>query len=144
MKRILLKFMLVFAFIGAILISSCETYIEPPIPNCEKYQTGDIKVVNKLGFSTRFDIYDDGNGVYISNGGSHAWNDIDAGYYTMWIQLDGDWYFWKQDQRLAACETLTFTWNSTKKSTHGIYLEVSKDGEIIETIMEFELDVNRL
>lgn len=136
MKKMLLKFALALAFIGAIILGSCE--IEPPIPDCQEYQYGDIKVVNNVGFSTRFDIHDDGSGKYVSNGSSYTWNDVDAGYYTMWIYIDSEWYYWEQDQRLVACETLTFTWYlDNKKSINNLYLEISRNGEVIKTITEF-------
>ena len=140
MKKILLKFAAVLAIFGAAIMFACEE----PIPECQQNQTGDIKVVNKIGFSTNFDIYDDGSGNYISNGGSHTWYGVDAGYYTMWVRLDGDWFYWEQEQRLVACELLTFTWYlNKKKSTNNLYLEISRNGEIIKTITEFKLDTDR-
>lgn len=54
MKRILLKFALVLAFIGAIIISSCE--VEPPKPECELQNYGSVTVKNSTGYNVWVDV----------------------------------------------------------------------------------------
>lgn len=64
---------------------------------------------------------------------------MDKGTVYIWASFDGeDWVY--DTYYLDACETLTYTWylNNKKSSSPEFYLEISKDGEILKEVTEFQ------
>jgi len=120
MKKILLKFALALAFIGAIVISSCEK--EPPRPQCEIDNVGTVTVKNSTGYNVWVDVTW-GNVVenyekLLYNGNSYKYNQIPAGSIEIWVSFDGsDWSY--NYENLSACENMTYTWYLSGKKSAG-------------------------
>jgi len=131
MKKILLKFALALAFIGAIVISSCEK--EPPRPQCEIDNVGTVKVVNSTGYNVWVDVTW-GNVVenyekLLYNNNTYKYTNIPAGSIEIWVSFDGnDWYY--EYENLSACEDMTYTWYlSSSKSTACPFYTYAPNGE---------------
>ena len=134
MKKILLKFALALAFIGAIIISSCEK--KPVIPPCERDNVGTVTVVNRTGYSIWVDVTW-GNIVenyekLLNNNGSYKYSEIPAGSIEIWAKISS----WEYDvEYLNACENMTYTWTLAKSGdvkSAELMLEISDgDGNIL-------------
>lgn len=140
-RRYLLTSLLALFFGAALLLTSCEEP-PPPIPDCEKYGYGEVTVKNSTGYQIKVDVTYTSNGVnyekWINHGGSYTY-EMDKGTVYIWASFDGvDWVY--DTEYLSSCEHLTYTWYLTgkKSSTPEFYLELSKDGEVVKTIHEFQ------
>lgn len=145
MKKLLLKFAAVLAIFGSAIMFSCEEP-PPPIPDCEKYGYGEVTVKNSTGYQIKVDVTYTSTGInnekWLYNGGNYTY-EMDEGKVYIWASFDGD--DWVYDTHfLDACETLTYTWYlDKKKSTNSLYLEISRNGEIIKTVTDFEQHIDR-
>lgn len=140
MKKMFLKFAMLFAFIG-IMVISCEEP-PPPVPACESQGYGDVKVKNTTGYNLWVDCTYTSNGTNyekkLSNGSSYSYQ-MDKGTVYIWASFDGsDWVY--DTEYLSACENLTYTWYlDNKKSTgRSLYLIVTHPDGQNETIEGFE------
>lgn len=127
-------------FVG-LFIASCEEP-EPPMPDCEKYNTGSVVVYNMTGYSLKVDVTESGEDVnyekWVTNGDRTSYPRIEAGSIRLWASFDGDdWVY--DTYYLSACEDLTYTWylNKKKSTESGLYVEIAKDGVVIKTVTEF-------
>jgi hypothetical protein len=133
MKRLLPKFVLILSFIGLIFASSCEPVDNRP--ECEKLNQGTVVVKNYTGYSLWVDVTEgssfENDERRIYNGSSTTYYNIAAGSIRVWASYDGvDWVY--NNQSLSSCYTLTYTWNSKKKSAEA-NLELFLDEKPIET-----------
>ena len=137
MKKILLKFALALAFIGAIVITSCVK--EPPRPQCEIDNVGTVTVKNSTGYNVWVDVTW-GNVVenyekLLYNNNTYKYTNIPAGSIEIWVSFDGnDWYY--EYESLSACENMTYTWYlSSNKSTGCPFYTYAKNGmRIVPTL----------
>lgn len=143
MKKMLLKFALALAFIGAIITFSCEE----PKPDCEIYDYGTVIVKNETGFKAEVDVtwgsYDTNDERIVYNGSSTTYREVPAGKIYMWVSIytSGGWSGWltPETEYLSSCYELTYRWyNSNAKSTNSLSLDIIRDGVVIKTITEFE------
>jgi hypothetical protein len=140
MKKILLKFAAVLAIIGAAFMFACEE----PIPDCERYDYGDVIVENSTGLRIKVDVTEGSSEInnekWLSSGGRTTYSRIDAGSITIWASIDGyDWVY--DDYYLDACEELTYTWylNNKKSAQNSMYLEITnRNGDVLKTVDEFQ------
>lgn len=126
-----------------LFVSSCE--VEPPTPDCELYDYGEVTVVNKTEVwhiivdvtYTETSINDEKR---LFQDGSYSYR-MDAGKIYIWASANGnDWFY--DTYYLKACENLTYTWYyvSGKKSTNsGLYSIVEVDGVAVDTLYNFEV-----
>jgi len=138
MKKILLKFALALAFIGAIVITSCVK--EPPRPQCEIDNVGTVTVKNSTGYNVWVDVTW-GNVVenyekLLYNNNTYKYTNIPAGSIEIWVSFDGnDWYY--EYENLSACENMTYTWYlSARKSTGCPFVLYINGEEVIPVLKE--------
>jgi len=139
LKRVPLFFSFLLITALSLLLSCVEP--EPIIPDCEKYGYGDVTIRNSTGYSLWVDCtYIIGGVNYekkLYSGNSYTY-EMDKGTVYIWASFDGDdWVY--DSQYLSACEDLTYTWylNKKKSTGTGLYLEISKDGKVVERITSF-------
>ena len=138
MKKILLKFALALAFIGAIVISSCEK--EPPIPACERDHVGTVTAKNSTGYNIWVDVtWGDVVENYeklLYNGNSYKYTQIPAsghpesygGKIEYWASSDRDSWVWDIDY-LSPCEDMTVTWYPASRKSTGCPFVLYINGE---------------
>jgi len=138
MKKILLKFALALAFIGAIIITSCEK--KPIIPPCERDNVGTVTVKNSTGYNVWVDVTW-GNVVenyekLLYNNNTYKYSNIPAGRIEIWITFDNnDWYY--EYENLSACQDMTYTWYlSGKKSTDCPFVSYINGEEVIPKLKQ--------
>jgi len=141
MKKILLKFALVLAFIGTIFILSCEPP-EPPRPDCEINNYGSVTVKNSTGYNIWVDVTW-GNVIenyekLLYNSNSYKYTHVPAGSIEIWVTFDGtDWSF--NYENLSSCEDLKYTWYLSNKKSAGdcpFILDVGNGEMVIPVLKE--------
>lgn len=139
MKNLLLKFAAVLTILGSAIMFSCEE----PVPDCEKYDYGNVIVKNSTGLRIMVDVTEGSSEInderWLNSGGRTTYSRIDAGSITVWASPDGyDWVY--DDHYLDACEELTYTWYIDKKksSDSNFILEINMGGNIFKMISDFE------
>ena len=135
MKKLKNYLVILFTFVTLCFVGiSCET--EPVVPACESGNYGTVIVKNNTGSQLMVDV----NGIdetWIGNGYKCTYTKVSAGSITIWGSYDGS--NWTYDYGyLSSCETFTYTWHS-KKSSNGLYLEISKNGEVIKVITDLQV-----
>lgn len=145
MKKI--KFFSLIITFMMLIFTSCETV--DPSPDCEQNSYGTVIVKNSTGYAIIVDVtegsseYNDER--YLSNGGRTTYYKIDAGNIRVWGSFDGDSWN-KNSHYLTSCEEYTFTWYLNKKSNsiENVWLEISKNGEVIEIVKDVDIGVKNL
>jgi hypothetical protein len=142
MKKILVLLILAFG----LFLSGCEEPA-PLVPDCELYGYGKVTVVNKAGFPFWVDVTYTLTGVnyskWLYTADSYTYR-MDKGIIYIHAFYGSMWAY--DDYYLNACEELTYTWYSTnvkKTNTPELYLEISKNGEVIETVTDLQKNINR-
>jgi hypothetical protein len=138
LKRLAGILMIMSMFFGTLLVlTSCETTIEPVKPDCEVYDYGNFIVLNTTGYTAWVDV-DNIDERRLYHGGQTTYSEVPAGSHKMYIDINNEGWQYK-NQYLDECETITYTWYlANKKSTGNLRLDISIDGEILETVTEFE------
>ena len=121
---------------------------EPPMPTCEREQTGTVKVKNTTGYNLWVDCTYTSTGTNyekkLSNGATYSYT-MDRGRVYIWASFDrSDWMY--DTYNLSACEDLVYTWYlDNKKSTERtLYLIVhDNEGNVIDTVEGFEIVTNK-
>jgi len=147
MKRFIKSTILVFALIGAMIITSCET--EPTISACERDKVGTVTVKNSTGYVIYTDVtwgdYVENYEKRVSNGSSTKYTNVAAsghpesysGRIEIWVSWDGDnWSF--NYENLSPCEDLTYTWySSSAKSTGSCpFVLMLPNGDTVEPTLK--------
>ena len=142
MKTILLLFVSLFLF------TACD--ITEPEPDCEKYSYGTVIVKNRTGYNLWVDVtwgnMWENYTKKISHGSSATYKEVPAGPVDIWGSLDNS--YWSYESKyLSSCEELTFTWTLNKSAEKSadiepqLVLEVSVNGEVIETIYDLKTKI---
>jgi hypothetical protein len=139
--RLGIVFTLFAILFGALtVLISCEEP-PPPVPDCELNGYGEVTVKNNTGYELKVDVTYTILGAnyekWLNHGGSYTYK-MDKGTVYIWASEDGiNWQY--ESYYLNACEDLLFTWKpGKKKSINSISLEISKDGEAIKTVSNFQ------
>ena len=130
------KLALILTFlIGALIFSSCEK--EEPLPDCLRYNYGQVTVENLTGWDLFVDVtwgnIEEYDTRLLYHGRSTTYHEIPAGIIDVWGSYDEYEWSW-QEERLASCEDMVFTWYADgKKSTEKtLRLKVRKGNKEIE------------
>lgn len=140
LKNLRILFSIALIVGASSLFNSCEEP-PPPVPDCEKYGYGEVTIKNQTGYNIWVDCTYNLGGVnyekLLYNGGGYTY-EMDRGTVYIWASFDGDdWVY--DTEYLSSCEHLTYTWylNKKKSSSPSLYLEISKNGKVIQTITSF-------
>jgi len=156
MKR-LLSLLAVLMF-SVFTFTSCEDPMEP----CERDNVGTVVIENDFksydgteGYHGEFDVTwgnsntNDERVVYFGN--TTTYRNVPGGKIYVWASchlVGPDFNYWtdwaSDDYYLDACETFNYRWylKYGKKSTGGeLALDITRNGELVETITDFEFRV---
>ncbi len=135
MKKIKNYLVIFFTFVALSCVCiSCEDP-EPVRPACESEHYGTVIVRNSTGYNLKVDVNSMWE-TWLVNGSHHRYTYVPSGIFTVWGSYNGsDWAY--SDEYLSSCDEFTYTWYA-KKSSNGLYLQISKGDQIIKVITDLE------
>lgn len=135
LQKLALYLALLSFLAGAIAFTSCKK--EEPLPDCLRYEFGQVTIENETGWDLYVDVtfndYEEYDTRLLFHGQSYTYEEIPAGVIDIWGSYDYEEWSWETED-LSSCEDLVFTWYSgDKKSTNReLKLKVRKGNKEIE------------